>query len=125
MLLIGLRACRAIVPDIITNLFEAYKNCGDSKFVSCMEKKEEECKDRTLANLTTAQLMKLAIEKCENLEGRDKWMKKSGQQLEFVAMKAEWEQLKKQKLVLTQKQARSGKSSKDGGGNHPPRQNVG
>jgi len=83
-----LRARDATVPDLITNLFEAYKAAGDSQFVSYFFRKEESYEDGTIATLSEAQLMTMAHEKYKTISDRQEWMKKTDHELEFIALKA-------------------------------------
>ena len=87
-LLTELRARDVSVPDIVTNLFEAYRAAGDSAFVTYFARKEDEFEDGTIATLTETQLMTMAHEKYKTLSNRQEWMKKSDHELEFIAMKA-------------------------------------
>jgi len=87
-LLTELRARDVSVPDIVTNLFEAYRAAGDSAFVTYFARKEDKFEDGTIATLTETQLMTMAHEKYKTLSNRQEWMKKSDHELEFIAMKA-------------------------------------
>jgi hypothetical protein len=115
LLLSGLRARNHSVPDIVTNLFEAYKSCEDSKFVEYMMRKEEAYEDNTISDLTAPKLMKMALEKFKTLQGRNQWKQKSSQELEFIALKNELLKVKK----LEQDTPRKATPKKEGG---PPRQ---
>jgi hypothetical protein len=95
LLLSGLRAQNHTIPDIITNLFEAYKSCEDSKFVEYMVRKEEAYEDNTITDLSAQKLMKMALEKFKTLQGRNQWKQKSSQELEFIAMQNELLKIKK------------------------------
>jgi hypothetical protein len=86
--ILALQARNAPVPEVITQLFRAYKSCGDTAFAAYIQVKEDAYMDRTLDILRT-QLMKIAIEKYKTLFDSGKWLKKSEEQLEFIAMKAE------------------------------------
>lgn len=87
-ILIGLRARRAPIPDIVTNLFTAYKSCADAVFVAYIDRKEEAYEDRTL-DVDAPTLMTMAYEKYKVLEGKGQWMKKTDQELKFIAMEAQ------------------------------------
>jgi hypothetical protein len=87
-LLTDLRARNAPVPELLTQLFPAYKGCGDEAFAEYIKRKQENYEDRTL-EVTQQQLMRMALEKYKNLVNKGEWMKMSSQQLEFIAMKAE------------------------------------
>jgi len=102
MILVGLRARRATVPDILPNLFEAYKNCADMHFVNYIIRKEEEYADGMLVDFTKDKLMKMAHERFKSRNEKNMWMQKSEQELEFLALKAELDATKKK---LMQKKA--------------------
>jgi hypothetical protein len=85
---LALQARDAPVPDIITQLFKAYKNCGDAAFAKYIETKEDLYLDRSV-DYDRQQLMRLALEKYKTIEQTGKWLQKSEEQLEFIAMKAE------------------------------------
>jgi hypothetical protein len=87
-ILIGLRARRASIPDIVTNLFTAYKNCADAVFVAYIDRKEEAYEDRSL-DIDAPTLMHLALEKYKVIEGKGQWMQKTEQELKFIAMEAQ------------------------------------
>jgi hypothetical protein len=75
------------IPDLITNLFSGYKTCADQTFVKYISGKEELYEDSTI-DLTRQQLMKMALEKYKVLTTKNAWMKKTDQELEFIALKA-------------------------------------
>jgi len=99
MVLVGLQARRATVPDILPNLFEAYKNCGDLHFVNYIIRKEEEYEDSTLVDFTRDKLMKMVQERFKSRNEKNVWMQKSEQELEFMAVKAELDDAMKKHLT--------------------------
>ena len=98
--LLGLRAHRTKIPNILPALFEGYKNCSDTRFVEYISRKEEEYEDGT-RDMDDKELMKLALDKYKVMTEKKEWMQKSERDLEFLAMRAELEETKK---CLTQKQ---------------------
>jgi len=100
MIMVGLKARKTEVPDILPHLFEACRGCGDKTFVEYIGRKEEAYEDGTLRDLTHDKLMRLAMEKCKALQDKNRWMQKSEAELEFIAMTARLEAVTKQ---LTQK----------------------
>jgi hypothetical protein len=116
LLLSGLRARNHSVPDIVTNLFEAYKSCEDSRFVEYMVRKEEAYEDNTITDLNAQKLMKMALEKFKTLQARNQWKQKSTQELEFIAMRNELLKIKK----LEQDSQKKSTPKKEASG--PPRQ---
>jgi len=113
-LLRGLRARNRSPPDIITSLFAAYKLAADSKFVEYIPRKEEEYEDGT-DELKVEKLMSLALSKYKFFKGRNEWMKKTKQELQFVAMHSELEDTKKRLALAT----RGGGRGKGLGGDIP------
>jgi len=99
-LLKGLRARNQTPPDIITSLFAAYKLAADSKFVEYITRKEEEYEDGT-DDLKAEKLMTMALSKYKIYKGRNEWMKKTKQELQFVAMHSELEDAKKRLALAT------------------------
>jgi hypothetical protein len=89
----GLNARRAPVPDLLTNLFAGYKCCNDTTFVKYINRKEDEYEDGTIT-LTGQQLMQMALEKYKNMVAKKQWLKKTDEELEFIAMQTELKQLK-------------------------------
>lgn len=100
MLMVALRARRREVPDCVPALFEAYQSCADSTFVAYIGRKEEMYEDNTIANLDNRTLMAMALEKYKTLVDKVVWMKKSKEELDFIALRSELEQTRKQ---LTQR----------------------
>jgi len=111
MILVGLKARKTTIPDILPNLFEGYKSCGDRAFVEYMSRKEEEYEDGTLTDLKPERLMRLALEQCESLKDKQRWLQKSETELEFIAMTARLEAFTKQ---LTQKRTPKKKTEESG-----------
>jgi hypothetical protein len=83
----ALNARNAPIPELRTKLFTAYKSCGDTLFTKYVGRKEEEYEDGS-NNLTSTQLMQLALEKFKVLTDKGEWMVKSEQELDFIALKA-------------------------------------
>jgi len=83
----ALNARNAPIPELRTKLFTAYKSCGDTLFTMYFGRKEEEYEDGS-NDLTSTQLMQLALEKFKVLTDKGEWMVKSEQELEFIALKA-------------------------------------
>ena len=105
----------ARLPDIIPQLFKAYKSCGDEKFVNYIIAKHDGYLDRTV-DYSYETLMKLALEKFKTI-GKD-WCKKSERELEFIAMQGQITQLKLAQNPRSTKQPHSG-----GGGADPAKKN--
>ena len=102
MLIVALRARRREIPDIVPYLFEAYQACEDTTFVAYMTRKEEQYEDRTLDAVTNTSLMNMALEKYKTLLDKGVWMKKSKEELQFIALQAKLEETTK-KLVQKRK----------------------
>jgi hypothetical protein len=96
----------ARIPDIIPQLFKAYKACADEKFVTYITAKQDSYLDRTL-DFTYATLMQLALEKFKTI-GEDKWCQKSPRELEFIAMQG--------KILKLEQNPKSTKPPRGGGG---------
>lgn len=112
-LIAGLRARNAPVPDLLTNLFSGYRNCGDKAFTEYMDRKEESYEDGTIAALTAVDLMQLALEKFKGLVGKGLWMVKSEDELQLVAMRAELHQIRQNAhALLKPPKEKTGKSGK-------------
>jgi hypothetical protein len=88
LLILVLQARNAPVPDILNQLFTAYKACGDSSFAKYITTKEDLYMDGTM-NYTRPQLMKVVVKKFKTISNKGEWLKKSEEQLEFIAMKAQ------------------------------------
>lgn len=85
----ALRARKIAPPMLITKLLLGCKSCEDATFGSHVERKEEGHLDGTLS-LTDEKLMALALEKCKLPHDELKvWLKKSKEELEFIAMQNE------------------------------------
>lgn len=90
----ALRARRKQPPEPLTKLFLGCTSCEDQVFRDCIKRKEESYKDGSLS-FTDEQLMSLALEKFKILHDDKKmWLKKSQQELEFIAMQSELTRLK-------------------------------
>jgi hypothetical protein len=118
-ILVGLRARKATIPDIVNNLFIGYTNCADSKFVTYIEKKEEEYEDRTLAELSAPQLMQIALDKYKVSVSKGKWLQHTKQELQFLAMESRIDDTTK-KLVPNQTTTTTTKTKKKGAGGGRP-----
>jgi hypothetical protein len=112
----GLRARNAPVPDLLTNLFSGYRNCGDKTFTDYMDRKEENYEDGTIATLTAVELMQVALEKYKSLVGKGVWMVKSEDELQLVAMKAELHQLRQNAQAQASQKPPKEKTGKTGKG---------
>ena len=117
--IVALRARRATVPDLLPPLFEAYRSCEDASFADYFKRKEEQYEDRSL-NVTVAVLMTSAQEKFKISSDKKQWKKKTSQQLEFIAMRAErtaWrnERAEINKLVQKPKKEPKAKTAKKAG----------
>jgi flagellar hook-associated protein FlgK len=88
LLILALQARNAPIPDFLNQLFTAYKACGDSHFAKYITTKEDLHMDGTM-NYTRPQLMKVAVEKFKTISDKGEWLKKSEEQLQFIAMKAQ------------------------------------
>jgi hypothetical protein len=84
----GLHARAEPVPDMLTNLFLGYLSCSDSTFVKYIKRKEDEYEDGTI-QLTGARLMQQALEKYKTMVSKQQWLKKTDEELEFIAMQSE------------------------------------
>ena len=90
----ALRARRTQPPALLTKLFVGYSSCDDAVFCEYIKRKEEGYEDGTLT-ITEEELMSLALEKFKILHDDKKtWMKKTQQQLDFIAMQSQLNQLK-------------------------------
>ena len=109
----GLNARNAPIPELLTNLFEGYKSCEDTIFVKYIEAKESDYEDGT-NNLTSTQLMQISLEKYKVMQRKGVWMKKTDNELEFIAMKAQLQQLKNpvKKTSIVKKVGDGGKKLK-------------
>ena len=88
--------------------------CEDTTFVTHIERKEEAHEENTVT-LTHESIMAQALDKYKVLVEKGEWLKKSEQELEFIAMKAEWEVTKKNKrLQQTPRQNRQARSEREG-----------
>jgi hypothetical protein len=107
-----LNARDAPIPDLIPQLFAAYRNCEDQEFVLYFKVKQGMYLDRSI-NLTYMELLRLAIERYKNI-GED-WGQKSESQLEFIAMQTELKQLRQNAKKTTDKKQvpRSGGNTND------------
>ena len=115
--LIELRARRATVPDIVPHLFDAYKSCADTTFVSYMRQREEEYEDSRV-DYTVDNLMDKALNKYKILEGKNEWKKQTEQELQFLAMRAEFE-ANRAKLKVAEKKLSQNKGTNQGAANQP------
>lgn len=88
MKMVGLRARRKEVPDIVPALFEAYMSASDRAFSKYMESKETDYEDNMIKELENADLMGVALDKYKMLVEKKAWGKKTKDELEFIAMKA-------------------------------------
>ena len=79
--------------DLVSNLFKAYKECGDAAFVSYMTRKEEHYDEGH--EYSPDALMQLAKDKYDALVEAEKWMAKSEEQKKIVALEAKVENLKR------------------------------
>ncbi|CAB9513065.1 unknown protein [Seminavis robusta] len=95
-----LEARSATVPPMMENLFEGYANCSDRIFTQYMFTKQEVYEDGTI-ELEYPALMKMALERYKTLVSKDQWMKKSEDQMEIIALKAEVISLKAEKQPST------------------------
>ncbi|CAB9501074.1 unknown protein [Seminavis robusta] len=82
------------IPPMLENLFEGYACCDDLKFVEYIARKQEAYEDSTI-NLEYGELMKMALEKYKILVDKKMWLKKTEQEIEILALKAEVVQLMK------------------------------
>ena len=90
----ALHARRHDPPQLLSKLFMGYLSCADVEFRNYMLRKQEAYLDGTI-NLVDDQLMGLALEKFKIMFHDTKsWMKKSQQELEFIAMQNELTKLK-------------------------------
>jgi hypothetical protein len=83
----GLNARAEPVPDMLTNLFLGYLSCSDTTFVKYIKRKEDEYEDGSI-QLTGTRLMQQALEKYKTMVSKQQWLKKSDEELEFIAMQA-------------------------------------
>jgi hypothetical protein len=88
----ALRARAVPVPNIMTQLIDAYKACQDQTFVDYIKTKADNYFDGTIT-LTPESLMQLGLEKFKILVVNDDWKRKSEAELQFIAMKATLEKL--------------------------------
>jgi hypothetical protein len=110
----ALNARNAPIPELLNNLFTGYKACGDSTFVRYIGRKEEEYEDGT-NNVTGNQLMQMALEKFKTLSDKGEWMKKTEEELEFIALRAQLEQMKKPAQTRPPRADRPDPKKKKGG----------
>jgi hypothetical protein len=89
----ALNARSATVPELLTNLFIGYKSCSDKTFVKYIARKEESFEDGTLS-ITDTELMQMALEKFKTLESKGTWLKKTTDELDFIAMQSQIKELK-------------------------------
>jgi hypothetical protein len=89
----ALETRRASIPDIVPQLFRAYKSCADEAFVRYITAKQDSYLDRTI-NITYQDLMQVALEKFKTIQGDKQWCQKSARDLEFIAMQSQLNQLK-------------------------------
>ncbi|CAB9519988.1 hypothetical protein SEMRO_1063_G237100.1 [Seminavis robusta] len=75
-------------PPMMENLFEGYANCADPKFARYIYMKQEAYEDGTI-QLEYPSLMKVALERYKVLVDKNQWMKKTEEQLEIIALKAQ------------------------------------
>lgn len=110
VLLDTLAARGETTQDLLTNLFKGYGACSDKKFVEYIGLKlsdYEEGKD-----LTSAELMNLALLKYKTLKSRDIWEAPSAEEEKLVAMEIRLQEL--QKKIASKRNKPSG-DYKDGG----------
>jgi hypothetical protein len=108
----ALNARSATVPELLTNLFTGYKSCADKTFVKYISRKEEAFEDGTLTFTDTA-LMQMALEKFKTLESKGTWLKKTTDELDFIAMQSQIKELKQNPV----KAKKEGKVVKEGKAN--------
>jgi hypothetical protein len=89
----GLNARAETVPDMLINLFAGYLSCSDTTFVKYIKRKEDEYEDGTI-DLTGPRLMQLSLEKYKTMVSKQQWLKKTDEELEFIALQSELKQLK-------------------------------
>jgi hypothetical protein len=85
----ALRARKTRPPEMLTKLFRGYESCEDKGFQAYMRRKEENYEDGGL-QITDEQLMSIALERYKILHDDKKvWMKKTQDEIEFIAMQNE------------------------------------
>jgi hypothetical protein len=89
----ALNARKSSVPELLTNLFTGYKSCADKTFVKYIARKEESFEDGTLT-ITDTELMQMALEKFKTLSSKGTWLKKTTDELDFIAMQSQIKELK-------------------------------
>ncbi|CAB9521469.1 unknown protein [Seminavis robusta] len=80
-------------PPMIHSLFDGYANCADPEFTKYIAFKLMCYEDGTI-QLDYESLMHMAAEKYKSLVRKDKWMHKSEEQLEIIALRSEISDLK-------------------------------
>ena len=105
----SLRERNAPVPDVLVNLFTAFKSHEDKEFSDYIKFKLRAYQDNTL-DLTATELMELALQQYKVLTTSGEWMKKTPEQLEILAMRVQLEAAKQSK---TKKKTPKGKSDKN------------
>jgi hypothetical protein len=100
----------APVPELLHALFKGYLACEDKTFTAYISRKRADYLDGTI-NLTSTRLMALGLENYKVI-GKD-WLKKTDEELEFIAMRAEIKHLKQNPTTRSPKAATAPKA---GGG---------
>ncbi len=96
LLLEALRARGETTPDLLTNLFGAYKTEKDKEFLWYIKQKESDYEDGDLADLAPQRLISLAKYKFQLLTEKGVWNAPSGEEEKIIALQSELNALKNQ-----------------------------
>ena len=107
----SLAARGATTEDLLTDLFKAYKQASDQKFVDYIEQKESDYEDGT--NFTADQLMTLAQNKYQTKLENGTWNAPTEADEKIIALEAEIKKLQKNKKKGKDDKGKDGKK-KDG-----------
>jgi hypothetical protein len=100
--------------DLVTYLFRAYQTVPDKDFADYIKQKKSKMEDGE-EDYTPQQLMQLAINKYKLITDQQKWLSKSDEEEQIIALMAELKDLKKKNLQLSDKlKPRAGTSSNKG-----------
>ena len=108
----SLAARGATTEDLLTDLFKAYKQASDQKFVDYIEQKESDYEDGT--NFTADQLMTLAQNKFQTKVENGTWNAPTEADEKIIALEAEIKKLQKNKKKGKEDKGKDGGKKKDG-----------
>jgi hypothetical protein len=106
--------------DLISHLFKGYLSCLDKNFVASMETQKDTWALNN-SNLTSEQLMKAALIKYETRQLENQWLKRSHDEQDIIALRAQVIQLTKSNKSTTTSPRNTRSSTQTNSSTSPPR----